>query len=76
MSDILIRASIPSDAHWSYDDPSGVPDAPLAVQVPETLRCGVERAAAGDGVTPGEWLITLVTKGLGLRSSPTTPKAA
>jgi len=24
MSDILIRASIPGDARWSYDDPSGV----------------------------------------------------
>jgi len=24
MSDILILASIPSDARWSYDDPSGV----------------------------------------------------
>ena len=49
MSDILIRASIPSDARWSYDDPSGVPEPPLAVRVPETLRGGVERAAARDG---------------------------
>jgi hypothetical protein len=76
MSDILIRASIPSDAHWSYDDPSGVPDAPLAVRVPETLRSSVEQAAARDGVSPGEWLITLVTRNLGLRPNPTTPKAA
>jgi hypothetical protein len=64
MSDILIRASIPSDARWSYDDPSGVAETPLAVQVPETLRGGVERAAAREGLTPGEWLITLVTRGL------------
>jgi hypothetical protein len=24
MTDLLIRATIPADAHWSYDDPSGV----------------------------------------------------
>jgi hypothetical protein len=64
MSDILIRASIPGDARWSYDDPSGIAEAPLAVVVPETLRGGVERAASREGLTPGEWLITLVTKGL------------
>jgi hypothetical protein len=64
MSDILIRASLPRDARWSYDDPSGVADAPLAVRVPETLRGGVERAAARDGQSPGEWLISLVTKGV------------
>jgi hypothetical protein len=73
MSDILIRASMPSDARWSYDDPSGVPEAPLSVQVPETLRGGVERAAARDGLTPGEWLITLVTRGL--LSHSNRPKA-
>jgi hypothetical protein len=60
MSDILIRASIPGDARWSYDDPAGVAETPLAVRVPETL-------------TPGDWLITLVTRGL--LSSNTTPKA-
>jgi hypothetical protein len=73
MSDILIRASIPGDARWSYDDPSGVAETPLAVRVPETLRGGVERAAAREGLTPGEWLITLVTRGL--LSPDTTPKA-
>jgi hypothetical protein len=26
MSDILIRASFPRDARWTYDDPSGVAD--------------------------------------------------
>ncbi|MDX6442896.1 MAG: hypothetical protein QOE43_2625 [Gaiellaceae bacterium] len=71
MSDILIRASVPSEARWSYDDPSGVAEMPLSVRVPETLRGGVERAAARDGLTPGEWLITLVTRGLLSRS----PKA-
>jgi hypothetical protein len=64
MSDILIRASMPRDARWSYDDPSGVDETPLAVRVPETLRGGVERAAAREGLSPSEWLITLVTKGL------------
>jgi hypothetical protein len=73
MSDILIRASMPNDAHWAYDDPSGVTELPLAVRVPETLRVGVERAAAREGLTPGEWLITLVTRGL--LSGNTTPKA-
>ncbi len=74
MSDILIRASMPTDARWSYDDPAGVTEPQLAVRVPETLRGGVERAAAREGLTPGEWLITLVTRGL--LSSTTTPKAA
>jgi hypothetical protein len=64
MSDILIRASIPSDARWSYDDPSGLPEAALSVRVPETLRGGVERAAAREGLTPSEWLIAFVTRGL------------
>ena len=73
MSDILIRASMPNDAHWAYDDPSGVTELPLAVRVPETLRVGIERAAAREGLTPGEWLITLVTRGL--LSGNTTPKA-
>jgi hypothetical protein len=73
MSDILIRASMPSQGRWSYDDPSGVPETPLSVRVPETLRGGVERAAARDGLTPGEWLITLVTRGL--LGSSSRPKA-
>ena len=64
MSDILIRASLPRDARWSYDDPSGVAETPLAIRVPDTLRGGVERAAARDGLSPGEWLLSLVTKGL------------
>jgi hypothetical protein len=64
MSDILIRASLPRDARWSYDDPSGVAETPLAIRVPETLRGGVERAAARDGLSPGEWLLSLITKGL------------
>lgn len=24
MTDLLIRATFPADAHWTYDDPSGV----------------------------------------------------
>lgn len=70
MSDFLIRASLPSpDAHWVYDDPSGVPDLPL--EVPASLRGGVEHAAAREGVSPSEWLCGLVSNGL----APTTPKA-
>ena len=64
MSDILIRASIPRDARWSYDDPSGVTEMPLSVRPAQTQR---------GGATPRERLITLVTGGLAPRS---TPKAA
>jgi len=70
MSDILIRASMPNEARWSYDDPAGVTELPLAVRVPETLRGGVERAAAREGLTPGEWLVTLVARGLLSNNSP------
>jgi hypothetical protein len=72
MSDIFIRAALPRDARWTYDDPSGVPEQPLSVDVPDTLRGGVERAAARDGLTPGEWLISVVMRGLlSPRSKPT-----
>jgi hypothetical protein len=27
-TDLLIRASIPADPRWSYDDPSGVAETP------------------------------------------------
>ena len=71
MSDILIRASLPGDARWVYDDPSGVPETPLALHVPDPLRNGVEHAAARDGLSPAAWLARLVTSAL----SPATPKA-
>ena len=53
-----------SNAHWTYDDPSGVPEAPLEVSVPEPLRTGIETAAARDGLTPSDWLLSLVSKNL------------
>jgi hypothetical protein len=28
MTDLLIRATIPTDARWSYDDPSGITETP------------------------------------------------
>jgi hypothetical protein len=28
MSDLLIRATLPADPRWSYDDPSGVDETP------------------------------------------------
>jgi hypothetical protein len=68
MSDMLIRA-FPTDPHWTYEDPSGVPDLPL--EVPASLRGGIEQAAARDGVSPAEWLRRLVSNGL----APNTPKA-
>ena len=71
MSDILIRAGFPTDAHWTYDDPSGVPELPLSINVPDTLRGGIEQAAARDGLTPTAWLAALVTRAL----APATPKA-
>ncbi len=49
MSDLLIRSHTASDAGWIYDDPSGVPDAPLEVSLPQPLRSGVETAAAREG---------------------------
>jgi hypothetical protein len=60
MSDILIRASLRGDAHWSYDDPSGVPETPPSVPVPEPLR------------GRPEWALALVARGL---PSLSTPKA-
>ena len=64
MSDILIRASLNGDANWGYDDPSGVNDAPLAVQVPEALRADIELAAAREGMSPATWLLALVSRSL------------
>jgi hypothetical protein len=72
MSDLLIRALPPRDARWTYDDPSGVPEAPLEVRFPQPLRGGVETAAARDGLSPSQWLIALVSRSL----SPATGKAA
>jgi hypothetical protein len=69
MSEILIRASLPPDAHWAYDDPSGVPDLPL--EVPAELRGGIEVAAARAGVSPTQWLRNLVAHGLSVNA----PKA-
>jgi len=72
MSDLIIRALPPRDARWSYDDPSGVPEAPLAVSLPQPLRGSVETAAARAGLSPSQWLTALVIRSL----SPLTGKAA
>jgi hypothetical protein len=69
MSDILSRASVSGDAHWTYDDPSGVPELPL--EVPASFRGSIEEAAARDGVNAAEWLSRLVARTL----APATPKA-
>lgn len=71
MSDLIIRALPPRDARWSYDDPSGVPEAPLAVSLPQPLRGPVETAAARAGLSPAQWLTALVSRSL----SPATGKA-
>jgi hypothetical protein len=64
MSDLLIRSHTASDSGWTYDDPSGVPDAPLEVSLPQPLRSGVETAAAREGLTPSAWLLSLVSRNL------------
>jgi hypothetical protein len=69
MSDILIRA-FPTDPHWTYDDPSGVPDLPL--EIPAALRGEIEQAAAREGLSATEWLRRLVLRGL----APHYPTAA
>jgi hypothetical protein len=72
MSDLIIRSMPPRDARWSYDDPSGVPDSPLEVSLPQPLRGSVETAAARAGLSPSQWLTALVTRSL----SPLTGRAA
>ena len=64
MSDILIRSYLPGDVHWGYDDPSGIAEAPLAVELPGALRSDVERAAASEGMSPSQWLLSLVSRSL------------
>jgi hypothetical protein len=54
----------PADGHWVYDDPSGVPEGPLSVDLPQPLRGRVEHAAATEGVSPSDWLVALVTGAL------------
>ena len=57
--------------HWVYDDPSGVPEGPLTVSLPEPLRAPVELAAASAGLTPSEWLASVIRRNL----RPTTLRA-
>jgi hypothetical protein len=64
MTDMIIRTSLPQDAHWGYDDPSGVPDGPYEVSLPGAFRDEVEHAAASAGVTPAQWLMSLVARNL------------
>jgi hypothetical protein len=54
----------PRKTHWVYDDPSGVPEGPLTVSLPEPLRGPVELAASEAGVSPAEWLAQLVRRSL------------
>jgi hypothetical protein len=61
---MFVRMELPADGRWYYEDPSGLPEPPLFVQVPESLRPGVETAAAGAGVTPTEWLVARISAGL------------
>ena len=57
--------------HWVYDDPSGVPEGPLTVSLPEPLRAPVELAAADAGLTPSDWLASVIRRHL----RPTTLRA-
>jgi hypothetical protein len=56
--------SAPRTTHWIYDDPSGVPEGPLTVSLPEPLRGPVEIAAASEGLSPAEWLAETVRRNL------------
>ena len=56
--------SAPRTTHWVYDDPSGVPEGPLTVSLPEPLRGPVELAAASEGLSPAEWLAETVRRSL------------
>ena len=57
--------------HWVYDDPSGVPEGPLTVSLPGPLRTPVELAAADAGLTPSDWLASVIRRHL----RPTTLRA-
>jgi hypothetical protein len=67
----LHESPSPRTTHWVYDDPSGVPEGPLTVSLPEPLRGPVELAAASEGLSAGEWLAELVRRSL----RPTTIRA-
>ena len=56
--------SLKSDARWVYDDPSGLPEAPFTVSLPEPLRDPVEHAAADAGLSPSDWLALAVSRSL------------
>ena len=61
----------PRRTHWVYDDPSGVPEAPLTVSLPAPLRGPVEEAARHAGLSPAEWLARTIRQSL----RPTTIRA-
>jgi len=71
MTDLKVRPLPAVRQRWSYDDPSGVDDAPLELRLPQPLRGNVETAAARAGLTPTQWLLGLVSRSL----SPATQKA-
>jgi hypothetical protein len=50
--------------HWVYDDPSGVPEGPLTVSLPQPLRAPVEHAASEAGLSPADWLAQVVRSSL------------
>jgi hypothetical protein len=58
------HSSAPRTTHWVYDDPSGVPEGPLTVSLPEPLRGPVELAAASEGLSPADWLTETVRRTL------------
>lgn len=66
---MFFRPPLESDARWVYEDPSGVPDAPFAVRLPEPLRGPVEDAAARAGLSLTDWLTLAVSRSLRPSSS-------
>jgi hypothetical protein len=66
---MFARPPFESDPRWVYEDPSGVPDAPFAVSLPEPLRAPVEDAAARAGLSLSDWLTLAVSRSLSPSSS-------
>ncbi len=60
----MLFPPLKSKQHWVYDDPSGVPEGPLTVSLPEPLRAPVELAAASAGLSPSDWLATVIRRDL------------
>ena len=63
--DPYVAASVPADARWTYDDPSGIAEeVPLTLHVPDVLLDELNAAAGLRGTTPAAWLLDLLERSL------------